>query len=139
MYTVKEVSALLGVSQHTIRFYTDKGLIPSVKRDKNNNRLFDEESLNWMTAIKCLKECGMSLDAIKNYVDLCLDGDSTVLARYEIIQAQKVTAQEQLKEAQRRIDYLNHKLEHYQEIIKHHAPDDMNPRKWNVSDPVKVS
>ena len=69
MYTVKEAAKQLGFTEHTIRFYTDKGLVPSVIRDKNNCRLFTEESMNWLIGIKHLKECGMTLDAIiSNFV-----------------------------------------------------------------------
>lgn len=39
MYTVKEVAKLLGLTEHTIRYYTDKGLVPTIQRDKNNIRL----------------------------------------------------------------------------------------------------
>ena len=65
MYTVKDVAKQLALSEHTIRFYTDKELIPGVLRDKNNKRLFTEEAINWLIGVKYLKECGMSLDAIK--------------------------------------------------------------------------
>ena len=41
MYTVKEISELLDMTEHTIRYYTDMGLVPSIKRDKNGNRLFE--------------------------------------------------------------------------------------------------
>jgi len=34
MYTVKEVAKLLDLTEHTVRYYTDKGLVPSVQRDK---------------------------------------------------------------------------------------------------------
>ena len=66
MYTVKEVSRLLGLSEHTIRFYSDKGLVPSLRRDKNNNRIFDEEAINWLTGVKYLRDCGMPLHAIRH-------------------------------------------------------------------------
>ncbi len=65
MYTVKEAAKQLGFTEHTIRFYTDKGLVPGVMRDKNNCRLFTEESMNWLIGVKHLKECGMTLDSIK--------------------------------------------------------------------------
>ncbi|EPZ40685.1 MerR family DNA-binding transcriptional regulator [Alicyclobacillus acidoterrestris] len=45
MYTVKKVTKMLDLTEHTVRYYTDKGLVPSVQRDINNNRLFDDESL----------------------------------------------------------------------------------------------
>ena len=93
MYSVKEISDILGLTEHTIRFYTDKGLVPSVTRDRNNNRLFDEESINWLTGVKYLKECGMSIEAIKDYVDLCLEGNSTIEQRYQIVLSQKAAAE----------------------------------------------
>lgn len=34
MYTVKDVAKLLDLTEHTVRFYTDKGLVPSLQRDK---------------------------------------------------------------------------------------------------------
>jgi len=129
MYTVKEVAKLLDLTEHTVRYYTDKGLVPSVQRDKNNNRLFDDESINWLRGIKYLKQCGMSVKDIKTYVDLCLEGDSTIHERYEIILKQKAVALAQLEEAKRRVKYLEDKANHYLDIINHVIPDDTNPGK----------
>ncbi|WP_288011076.1 MerR family transcriptional regulator, partial [Kyrpidia sp.] len=49
---MKEVARLLGLTEHTVRFYTDKGLVPNVQRDSHNNRLFDDQSLDWLTGAK---------------------------------------------------------------------------------------
>ena len=65
MHTIKQAAALVGMSEHTLRFYTDKGLVPAVTRDARNNRIFSDEALNFLTVIKCLKGCGMSIEAIK--------------------------------------------------------------------------
>ncbi|MFD2616097.1 MerR family transcriptional regulator [Terrilactibacillus laevilacticus] len=136
MYTVKEVSKLLGLTEHTIRYYTDKGLVPSVQRDKNNNRLFDEESLNWLIGVKHLKQCGMSVEDIKSYVDLCLEGRSTIQERYGIIMKQKATALAQLEEAKQRAKYMEEKANHYLDIINEVLPDDTNPGKWQKNMPI---
>ncbi|MER2263460.1 MAG: MerR family transcriptional regulator [Psychrobacillus sp.] len=130
MYTVKEVSKLLDLTEHTVRFYTDKGLVPSVQRDKNNNRLFDQESINWLIGVRFLKQCGMSVEDIKSYVDLCLEGNSTIQERYEIILKQKVIAQAQLEEVTRTVKYMEEKANHYLKIIKGVIPDDTNPGNW---------
>jgi len=130
MYTVKEVAQLLELTEHTIRYYTDKGLVPSVQRDKNNNRLFDDESINWLTGVKYLKQCGMSVKDIKTYVDLCLEGDATIEERYEIILKQKEIALQRLEEAKRTAEYMEEKAKHYLDIINHVIPDDTNPGKW---------
>lgn len=89
MYTIDEISKLLDMSKHTIRYYTDLNLVPSLQRDKNGNRIFDEDSKNWLLSLKCLRGSGMSVKALKDYVDLCLQGDSTIEERFKIIIEQK--------------------------------------------------
>jgi DNA-binding transcriptional MerR regulator len=131
MYTVKEVAKMLNVTDHTVRYYTDKELVPSVQRDINNNRLFDDESLNWLTAAKFLKQCGMSIKDIKRFVDLSLEGVSTVQERYEIILKQKAVALAQLEEVKRSIQYIDGKEKHFLDIINAVIPDDTNPGKWS--------
>lgn len=130
MYTVKEVAEKLNLTEHTIRFYTDKGLVPSVQRDKNNIRLFDEESVNWLIGVKYLKDCGMSIDDIKHYVDMCLEGDSTIYTRYGIILKQRERAYAQLEAAKQRVQYMEQKTKHYLDIVNRIIPDDTNPGKW---------
>lgn len=131
MHTVKEVARLLDLTEHTVRFYTDKGLVPSLRRDKNNNRLFDDESIDWLRGVKYLKQCGMSVEDIKTYVDLCLEGDSTIQERYNLILLQKEVALAQLEEAKQRVTYMEEKSKHYLNIINHIIPDDTNPKEWS--------
>ena len=61
MKTVKEVSKAVDISEHTVRYYADCELIPSLMRNKNNQRLFNQESINWLIGIKHLRKCGMSI------------------------------------------------------------------------------
>lgn len=131
MYTVKEISEMLNMTEHTVRYYTDMGLVPSVQRDVNNNRLFDEESVHWLSAAKFLKKCGMSIKDIKRYVDLCLEGNSTVEERYVLILKQKTVALAQLETIKQSIQYLERKEKHFLTIINSVIVDDMNPAKWN--------
>ncbi|WP_425458103.1 MerR family transcriptional regulator [Bacillus rubiinfantis] len=112
------------MTEHTV---TDKGLVPNLQRDKNNNRLFDQESINWLTGVKYLKQCGMSVEDIKTYVDLCLEGRSTIQERYEIIMKHKATALERFEEAKRTVKYMEEKANHYLDIINGAILDDTNP------------
>ncbi len=134
LYTVQEVAKMYGVSKHTIRFYTDKGLIPPLKRDKNNNRLFDRESLNWLEGCICLKGCGMSIKDLKHYGELCLKGNSTLQERYEMVKKCRDLAKENLLNAQKVLDYAEHKVEHYKDIIQGKTYDNSNPSTWTKSE-----
>lgn len=130
MYTVKEVAKLLELTEHTVRFYTDKGLVPNLQRDKNNIRIFNDENIKWLIGAKNLKKCGMSVQDIKKYVDLCLEGDSTIQERYMIILKQKEEALTQLEEAKSMAEFMIKKEKHYLDIINQLIPDDTNPGKW---------
>jgi DNA-binding transcriptional MerR regulator len=134
MYTVKEIAKLLEMTEHTVRYYTDMGLVPSLKRDKNGNRLFDEESKNWLIGIKNLRGSGMSIQAVKDYVNLCLQGEATLKTRYEIILEQKKQLEEQLREMNERYHYIEQKAKWYEDIMNHRIPDNSNPGEWSISD-----
>ncbi|MDQ0230911.1 MerR family transcriptional regulator [Metabacillus malikii] len=130
MYTVKEAAQITGLTDHAVRFYTDKGMVPSVQRNQNNFRMFDEESINWLRGIKCLKQFGMPIDVIKMYIDLCLEGDSTISQRYKLMMDHKEDVLAKLEEAKQHIAYLEEKTTLYQDILKNNSPDTTNPAHW---------
>lgn len=130
MLTVKEVSKKFNISEYTLRYYTDENLIPSIKRDKNNIRVFEEESLNWLKTIICLRKCGMYIKSIKEYVDLCIIGDSTILQRLDIINSQKVIIDKKIQELKESSLFLEKKKDLYDDIIKNNKKDITNPNNW---------
>ncbi len=124
---------MFDVTEHTLRFYTDKGLLPC-ERDGGNRRIFNEESVNWMQGIKCLKGCGASIEDIQEYCRLCLleESEENLRARYEIILKQRVEAYKRLEEAKATVKYMDDKVAHYEAILAGVAPDDTNPKNWTV-------
>lgn len=92
-YTVKEFANMFHATEHTVRYYTDIGLLPC-RRDSGNHRMFDEPAVNWMRAITYLKSCGMPIREIKRYFDLCQmeESEENLRARYEIIAKQREAA-----------------------------------------------
>ena len=130
-YTVKQMAERFGVTEHTLRFYTDRGLLPC-ERDSGNRRVFNEESVNWMQGIQCLKGCGASLADIQEYCRLCLLEESaeTLGARYAIILKQREAAYRRVEEAKAAVRYMEEKAAHYEAILAGLAPDDTNPKNW---------
>lgn len=96
--TIKQMAQMFGVTEHTLRFYTGKGLLPCA-RDGGNRRVFDEESVNWMQGIQCLKGCGASIEDIQTYRRLCLlkESEENLRARYAIILKQREEAYRRLE------------------------------------------
>lgn len=127
MYTIKEVADKMEVSEHTLRFWAKSGFFPFVKRDENNIRRFSENDLGWVKIVKCLRSVGTETKAIKRYIDLCIEGDSTIPERYEIILATKAKALLQMQELKNQLDVLDYKENYYQNLIKNNLNDKFNP------------
>ena len=132
-YTIKQMAEMFGETEHTLRFYTDKGLLPC-ERDGGNRRVFNEESVNWMQGIKCLKGCGASIGDIQEYCRLCLleDSEETLRARYAIIVKQRAEAYKRVEAAKATAKYMDEKAAHYKAILAGLAPDDTNPKNWTA-------
>ena len=132
-YTIKQMAEMFGVTEHTLRFYTDKGLLPCA-RDSGNRRVFDEESVNWMQGTQCLKGCGASLEDIQAYCRLCLaeGSEENLWARYAIIRKQREAAHQRVEEAKATAKYMDDKAAHYEAILAGLAPDDTNPKNWTA-------
>lgn len=132
-YMIKQMAQMFDVTEHTLRYYTDLGLLPC-ERDGGNRRVFNKESINWMQGIKCLKGCGASMEDIKEYCRLCLleESEEHLRARYRIILKQREEAYKRMEEAKATAKYMEEKVAHYEAILAGLAPDDTNPRNWTA-------
>lgn len=139
-YTIKQMAEMFDVTEHTLRYYTDLGLLPC-ERDSGNRRVFNEESVNWMQDIKCLKGCGASIEDIKEYCRLCLleESQENLQARYAIILKQRATAYKRVEDAKATAKYMDDKAAHYEAILAGLAPDDINPKNWTAENRPKHS
>ena len=111
MYSMKETCAQVGMSYQTLKFYCNEGLIPNVQRDKNNYRVFDDNNINWIKSLACLKKCGMGIDEMRTYLDLCLQGQSTIPERKAMLDKKKKDLELKKK------DVLNNKTEYFSYLI----------------------
>ena len=117
MYTMKETCEKTGLSYETLKFYCNQGLVPNVKRDKNNRRTFDDKDVAWINSLNCLKNCGMSISEMKQYIDLCLVGESSIPERKEILALKREALVAQLQQVQDCIDYIDWKQGFYDDVL----------------------
>ena len=120
-----------------LKVMNDEGqIIASIRGriEDGNRRVFNEESVNWMQGIKCLKGCGASIEDIQEYCCLCLleESEENLRARYAIIQKQRDEAYKRVKEAKATVKYMDDKVAHYEAILAGLASDDTNPKKWTA-------
>lgn len=117
MYSMKETCKQVGMSYETLKFYCNEGLIPNVKRDKNNYRIFDDNNINWIKSLSCLKKCGMSLDEMRKYLNLCLQGKSSIPERKAMLDEKKKVLELKIKEIEDSLSFIEWKQNFYNDIL----------------------
>lgn len=122
MYTMKQVCEEANMTYQTLKYYCNEGLVPNVKRDKNNHRIFDEANLKWIKDLVCLKKCGLSIIEMKEYLDMCLQGESTIIPRKEMLARKQEELRTSIKELEDSVDYIDWKQNFYDEVLSGKRP-----------------
>ena len=122
MYTMMQVCKETGLTYQTLKFYCNEGLVPNVKRDKNNRRVFDERDVKWIKDLVCLKKCDMSIQEMKEYLALCLQGPSTILQRKEMLYRKKEALLSSIEELKGCVDYIDWKQDFYDDVLSGNRP-----------------
>ena len=117
MYTMKQACEKTGLSYETLKFYCNQGLVPGVKRDANNRRVFDDRDINWINSLNCLKNCNMGIAEMQEYLRLCLEGPSSIPIRQEILKKKRAQLEQELKRVQDSIDYIDWKQGFYADVL----------------------
>ena len=122
MYTMMQVCKETNLTYQALKFYCNEGLVPNVKRDKNNRRIFDERDVKWIKDLVCLKKCGMSIQEMKVYLDLCLEGESTIPQRKEMLDQKQKELNQQIAELKDCVAYIDWKQGFYDEVLSGERP-----------------
>jgi DNA-binding transcriptional MerR regulator len=114
---IAEVSEQYGLSSDTLRYYERVGLIPPVNRNESGIRDYNELDLRRVEFIKCMRSAGLPVEVLIEYVALVQKGDRTIKARKEILKEQRELLAARMKEMQKTLDILDHKIEVYEKAV----------------------
>ena len=109
IYTMMQVCKEADLTYQTLKF-------------KNNRRIFDERNLKWIKDLVCLKKCGMSIQEMKAYLDLCLEGASTIPQRKEMLARKQEALRLSIQELEDSVAYIDWKQNFYDEVLTGKRP-----------------
>ncbi|MCL2427538.1 MAG: MerR family transcriptional regulator [Oscillospiraceae bacterium] len=112
--TIAEVSKKFDLTADTLRYYERIGLIPNVRRTVGGIRNYTEVDCGWIDFIKCMRNAGVQVGSLVEYVKLIQEGDATEEARKEILVRERNRIAEKIAELQSTLERLNTKIDkHY--------------------------
>ena len=116
--TIKEVSEEFGISQDTLRYYERVGLIPPVTRTSSGNRDYQDSELGCVENAVCMRNAGVPIEALSEYVKLYQMGDTTFEARRQLLQEQYDALQEQKEQIEATMKRLAYKVSRYEKAVQ---------------------
>ena len=114
---IAEVSKRYGVSTDMLRYYERIGLLRHVPRNKSGIRDYDAASCNAVEFVKCMRDAGMSIESLVEYMELIEQGDETTAARKELLSQQSEAIRARIADLERALERLEYKIENYDEIM----------------------
>ncbi len=117
MYSMKEACKMTNMSYENLKFYCNEGLVPNVKRDKNNYRVFSDNDIKWVQSLVCLKRCGMTIAEMKEYLELCLKGESSIPERKVILAKKRKVLLKEKKEIEDSLAFIDWKENFYNDVL----------------------
>lgn len=100
---------------------------------KSGIRSFNDKDLNTIRVIECLKNSGMLIKEIRDFMKLCEEGDSSLNERYNFFLDQEKKVQDQIKSLNQTLKLIKFKQWYYlkaisdntESIVKNMSIDDM--------------
>lgn len=111
---ISEVSAQYDITPDTLRYYERVGLLPMVNRNKSGIRDFNQTDIEWVEFIKCMRNAGLSIEVLTEYVEMVQQGDQTIAARKQILIDQRDALNEKMEKMRETLELLNYKIEGYE-------------------------
>lgn len=115
-YTIREVAKLFDLPASTLRYYEDIGLLGKVERDKNKQRIYNEEHINKLFAINCFKRTGMPIAGIQDFFELSKNLSKNIDAIVELIEKHEADIQTQIMKMQDDLAHIQQKTRFYNGI-----------------------
>lgn len=132
VYSIGEVANMFNIPTSTLRYYDREGLSPHVKRSNGGIRVFSDVEVETLKVIECLKSTGMEIKDIKQFLDWCLEGESTLQKRRDMFYERRKIVEKQMEAIQKTMEIIQYKCWYYETALE--AGAEAAPRNISFND-----
>ena len=116
-FSISQVSKQLNLPASTIRFYDKEGLLPFIEKRESGYRIFKGPDIEMLQIIDCLKQTGMSIKDIKQFVEWIKIGDTTLEDRYHLFEERRIAVEKQIEELHMALAVIEQKRFYYEHAL----------------------
>jgi DNA-binding transcriptional MerR regulator len=109
-FTIQEVSRRSGLSEPTLRYYEDAGLVGPIGRDeRSGHRRYGTEDLDVLEALACLRAAGVGIEDMRTYLANRARGRAAAAEQRDLLLRHAERIEAQIVAQQARLAYLREK------------------------------
>jgi len=113
LYSIGKVASMTGITISALRYYDREGLFPNMERTTGKVRVFSDAEIEILQMIECLKTSGLSIKEIKQFLDWCQEGDSSIKQRRDLFYGRLDAVKKQMDELQKTMNLIKFKCWYY--------------------------
>ena len=132
VYSIGQISEKFNLAISQIRYYDKEGLLPNLKR-VNGVRKFDDNDVETIFLIECLKKCGLQIKEIKQFIEWTKEGDNTIDLRLEFFNKQKQKVEKEMQELNKVLDMVKYKCWYYQKAKELNSINKLEENKKDLT------
>ena len=117
MFTIGQVSEMFRIPISTLRYYDKEGLFPNMERASGIRR-FGETELEALRVIECLKQSGLEIRDIRQFMQWCCEGSGTYGKRRELFERQRRVVEQQLRQMEKTLSMIRFKCWYYEQALQ---------------------
>ena len=109
--TIQEVSRRSGLSEPTLRYYEEVGLVGPVDRDaRSGHRRYGDDDLDVLQALACLRALGMGIEDMRTYqANRARSGPAVAAEQRDLLLRHSTRMAAEIAALHTRLDYLQEK------------------------------
>jgi len=110
VFTIQDVSRRSGLSEPTLRYYEQVGLVGPVGRDENSgHRRYRDEDLNAVEVLACLRAVGVGIEDMRTYQANRSRGRAAAAEQRDLLLRHAERIEAEIVAQQARLGYLRAK------------------------------
>ena len=108
--TIQETSRRTGLSEPTLRYYEQVGLIGPIQRDEDSgHRRYGEEDLDVLQALACMRALGVGIEDMRTYQANRTRGHEAAAEQRDLLLRHAERIEAEIAAQRSRLDYLRAK------------------------------
>ena len=117
-YSIGELAKKFKIAPSALRYYEKEGLLLGVRRKASGVREFESKDCLVLLLIDCLKQSGMSIKEISNFIELSRGGCETLQERAQILDGLEVKFKAEIKRQKQALKQLEYENWMYRQAAK---------------------